>query len=97
MKIPKKLNVCGIPYKVEEQHPVLIAEGQTVWGHIDFGRCLIRLDRDLNPDKKVAVLMHEIIHAIDEATGIGIGEEDTDRLANALVDTLRRNKLDFNG
>lgn len=97
MKTPKRLNICGIPYKVEEQRAVIAPDGQAVWGHIDFGKCLIRIDKNLSSDKKVAVLMHEIVHAIDEAVGIGLDESNTDRLAVAFLDVIKRNKLDLNG
>lgn len=97
MKIPKKINVAGVTYRIEEQPLGVDSEGGRVLGTVDFVECIIRLDSALSPDRKRAVLMHEIIHAVDEAVGLGFSEEVTDRVAIAVLDVLTRNRLDLNG
>lgn len=92
--IPKKLKIGPINYRVVEVGSNGVAtDDPHTWGFVDFSTCVIRLYRDLPMDKKWAVLMHEIVHAIDEQSGLELNEANTDRLAVSLVDTLTRNKL----
>jgi hypothetical protein len=97
LKIPKKINVAGVNYRVKLHHPVISPTGEAVWGFVNFGTCVIEVDSKLAPDKQKSVLMHEIIHAIDDAVGLEFSEEVTDRVAVAVVDVITRNKLDLNG
>lgn len=60
-------------------------------GLINFERCDIRLRVSLCYDKTCATLWHEIIHGIDDNINLGLTEEQTDRLAHALLDVLRKN------
>ena len=41
------------------------------------------------------VAMHELLHAIDSSYGFGLPEATVYGLAEALVDTMQRNHLDF--
>lgn len=91
--IPKKLKIGGIVYKIKQISPCIRpGTGETVWGYVDFAKCEIGIDKELAEDKKRTVLMHEAVHAIDEAVGLGFSEEATDRVAVAIVDMLIRNK-----
>lgn len=93
-----KLNICGLKYDVKYVHPITRpGDTQVIWGFVDFEKQTIQVDNKITPERQKAVLMHEIIHAIDEATGLDFSEETTDRLAVALTDVITRNKLDLNG
>ena len=97
MDVPKNVTVGGIKYSIKQTHPCIRPNvNETVWGYVDFEKCEIGIDKNLATDKKKTVLMHELIHTIDEAVGLGFSEEVTDRIAVAIVDTLTRNKLDLN-
>ena len=93
-KIPTKINICGAEYQVIQCLVCTdVSPGSNCWGFIDFEHLEIRLFKGLAHEKKWQVLMHEVIHGIDEATGIELSEEDTDRIAISMVDTLVRNSL----
>ena len=94
--IPKKLRIGTSTYKINEisdLRDVAPMGGHLAWGCIDFTHCVIRLYKDMPLDKKWAVLIHEMVHGIDEAVGLDLDEENTDRLAVCLADTLTRNKI----
>ena len=62
MIIPRKIDVLGIPYAVEEVD-VVSRDGKE-WGLIDYEKQTIRIDRALAPEKKCQVFIHELVHAI---------------------------------
>lgn len=51
----------------------------------------ILLSTSLKPQPKVQVLLHEIIHGIDNMYGLGLTEEKTDLLAIGLTSLLKDN------
>ena len=92
--IPKKVKIGPITYKVTEVNDMMsVMEGQTATGSIDFLNCTIRLYSKMTIEKKWAVLMHEIMHAIDENFSLSLSEETTDRLAVGIAEVLTENKM----
>lgn len=92
--IPKKIKIGPITYKVIEIDDMnKVMESQTAVGSVDFVKSEIRLYSGLSHDKKWAVLMHEIIHAIDENFSLDFNEATTDRVAVGVIDVLLTNRL----
>jgi len=58
----------------------------------------IYVDPELQEDMRAEVLLHEVLHAICEATGMGVYFEEKDEeqfiatVSPLLLDTLRRNE-----
>lgn len=53
----------------------------------------ILLSKNLNGDKKIEVMLHEVIHAVSEMLLIGLKEEQVNNLAVGLLPYIDRNKL----
>ena len=95
MIIPAKVNIGGIIYDVN------VISGKTnntlherdYFGNIDYEKCIITIDSDLNYQQIEMTLMHEIMHGIANHFGIKVEEEDIDRLARGIYMVLRENKL----
>ena len=67
--IPDCISICGIKFKIEQVSCVNKGDGGYTLGKIDFSTDVIQLDADLPEDKKLQVLIHEILHAVFDLTG----------------------------
>ncbi len=80
--------VCGIPYNivVGEDAGLINEEGEfrQVLGVILPATQDILLDSVLGPDQREATLLHEVVHGIDHALGLGMVEEQVHLLAAGL-------------
>jgi hypothetical protein len=95
MKIPQKVNIGGIIFNVN-----LISgkSGNTLHerdylGNIDYEKCIITADKDLNEQMVDITFMHEVMHGIANQYGVDLEEEDVERLARGIYQVLRDNKL----
>jgi hypothetical protein len=90
------LKILGKDYKVEwfTPDPVIIQEieGREQWSS---GRILI--NGDLDEDRALDILIHEVIHAINDDMKIKIEEDDVNRLGAALQAVIRDNKETLRG
>lgn len=82
-------NVIPVRYR----HDLTDDSGRPAWGlwceqlnEIWLSKALKRL-----PDKRRIILLHEVIHAIDNAHGLDLREEQVARLAECLAQYLRDN------
>lgn len=97
MRIPRKLNVCGIEYpvvQVDHIDPSTVEnaeDGDVVYASFDRMGEQIEVRRDLPPQRKVIYLLHEVVHGLAE--DIELDEGDTDLIAWRLYDFLKRNKF----
>lgn len=94
--IPDCISICGIKFKIEQVNCVNKGEGGYTLGKIDFSTDVIQLDVDLPEDKKLQVLIHEILHAVFDLTGnqeIGDDEKTVQGVATALYCLVKENKL----
>jgi len=94
MKIPKKINIGGIDFKIEIikdiSNDLNIAEYR--------GKVLFKKDKILILDSysnkgKFRTLLHEIIHILDDNYRLELTEELIIRLASGLYQVLKDNKL----
>lgn len=83
----EKVNILGITYKVEQVEQV--SRYDQLFGQIDFMDQTIRIDNHASEEKKQETLLHEILHGIAEATGLG------EVLKESVVQTLSRSLYDI--
>jgi Zn-dependent peptidase ImmA (M78 family) len=98
MKLPNKIIIFSIEYKIQYEENLISEEHSLIKGQIDYRNNLIRLEKN-RPEKDILVtLLHEIIHAIFDTLGIGKYVENNqetfiDSLSVGLIDTLLRNNF----
>ena len=95
MKIDNKIKICGIIYDVK-----LISgkadndlQEKSYIGRIDYERCTITLEREVNEQVLIQTLFHEITHGIAHNYKIEIPENDVDRIAAGFYQVLKDNKF----
>lgn len=96
MKIPDKVTIMGIPYKVTEVD--VVRKNEALWGEIDYQKQEIRLDKELAPQKKEQVFTHEVLHGILEAIGEKELNEDENLvqgISSALYQVLASHPTSF--
>jgi len=98
MKIPKKVKIGGKTYTVsmkkaaKDAHELYILENRAeVW----YKEQKILIYDDMNTETKEEVLLHEIIHAINDNMYLGLDEETTQRLATGFYQVLKDNKFNY--
>jgi len=100
MKLPNKVNICGIEYSItffDKPSEVDMQKRESLWGQIDYWTRTIRIyDNEQPPEDVFHTLMHEIIHGVASALHLeSLSKEehhdDLDILALALSDVLLRN------
>lgn len=102
-KMPKDVIVGPYNYQVKNDKSSMDSarvrfESLEAIGFTSTHEQCIYVDPELNEDMRAEVLLHEILHAICEATGIGTSfEEDKEEqfiatISPLLLDTLRRNE-----
>jgi len=84
-----KVHILGVPFRV-------LTESPSDWSENGMGRCCvktqtIRINKNMPPENRNKVLLHEIIHAIADENGIGLTETQTSVLATGLFAFLRDN------
>ena len=96
MKIPKKVKVNGIYFKIEFVKEALddINDHATYIGRVLFKEHKILLLNSYTPERQFRTLLHEIIHIIDDDIKIGLEEDDICRLEVGLYQVLKDN-FDF--
>lgn len=65
-----KVNICGIEHAIVECEDSFDTE--THMGQIDYGECIIKINKNIPDQLKTATLCHEILHGIL----VHIGRED---------------------
>lgn len=83
MTLCEEVKVGYKHYKVKEEQN-LHEDGAELQGQIRYLEQEIALREDMTEESKEATLMHECLHALDEMYGIGLSEEQVERLGNAL-------------
>lgn len=85
---PEKLKILGKPFQVKWVSEGLDAE---LVGECDSDKQVISI-RDGQPlEQSQDTLLHEVIHAIDEAVDAGLKESQVKRLATGLLAVLKEN------
>jgi len=91
MKIPKKITIGGINYKVKRNQ--IFDDDRD--GSMHWDNSLIKIKNGLSRDAENQTFLHEVVHAIDSSY-LGdkiedeLGHEFIDILANALYQVLQQ-------
>lgn len=83
MVIPKEVKVLYKEYAVEEQSN-LHNENGDLYGQIQYLEEKIILNADASAGQKKSILVHELLHALDEMYNIELEEKQVEKLGNAL-------------
>lgn len=96
MKIPDKLKVAGITYKIIKDYPF---SGESFSGQAIHTETEIRLgssfqDKKYNQQKIDECFIHEIIHCIDSVyNGQKLDEDTIDRLSQGVYQVFKDNRI----
>ena len=91
MKKTKKVNICGVPYKVKEVQSIDEGEEGIIQGKISPHETTILLKKSLPKKLKKSVLFHEILHGLLIELGYNdLSENETlvQSLSNAMYQTF---------
>lgn len=109
MKMPKKIHVGGLTYKVEIDSEALNVEAinqgavRGLYGCTDQESCTILLRKGHGMARRQEVLTHEVLHAINEFSGLAtiLGRAKDEEMclltAPILLTVIRQNRslVDF--
>lgn len=90
--MPKKIKICGIPYKIKEVDVIDEPDEGVIQGKILPSRSTILLKRSLPKQVKKSVLFHEILHGLLLELGYNdLSENETfvQSLSNAMYQTFK--------
>lgn len=99
MKLPKKLVILGIPYKIlyfNDGHKVDRDDTKFLYGQLNNDSCVMRILKGERPIEDIwQTIWHEVLHSITGQLGSHrkMTEADIDSLSTAINDFMWRNKL----
>lgn len=93
----KTFKVGGIVYSVNEKEAVEIDGDFNYRGSCDKNMAIIEIKRDMNEQKKQQTLLHELLHAMFEESGLDIDNEEdiVCQIAPVLHQVLKDNDFSF--
>lgn len=77
MELPKKVNILGLTYDVQEVE--VVDRGEALWGKIDHNSQVIRIDANATEERKGQTFLHEVLHGV--LAGLGFEELNADESA----------------
>ena len=99
MKIPKRIKVGGVIYKVKQVKKINRIDenhGKTV-GLWNSEKAVIYLDKNLEKQMKEQCFIHELFHALFDHCAIEQNEDKVDLLSTALYMVIKDNPKIFSG
>lgn len=94
MIIPSHVKIGYKDYSVE-QVDYLDDEVKLLYGRVNYDAEVIKLCNRYPENQRKCVLVHEIIHAIDDMLEIDFKEEQVIKLAKGLYQVIKDNPLMF--
>lgn len=85
MTTPETITVLGLPYRVT------VGKVEEARALVDFERLEISLSDSLHPHLRREALLHEVIHACEDAGEFSLKEHQVARLSKTLFAVLREN------
>jgi hypothetical protein len=92
MNWPKSIRIGPYTYSVSFKKRVTTKDH---YGEILFKPQTITIKEGLSDERTLTVLVHEILHGIDEVIGVELSENQVTYLANALVALWHDNREAF--
>jgi len=94
MKIPDKIKISGIEYKIIIKKPAdCDLSEESFRGAADYKKCIITISSLYTQEGQERTLLHEILHVIDDDYKIGLSEENIRRITSSLYQVLKENNL----
>lgn len=78
------VNICGVPYKVIECVDEFDAD--THFGMIDYKKCVIKINKNMDYGQKKDSLCHEMVHGM--LFHMGFEESQNEHLVQALGNAI---------
>jgi Zn-dependent peptidase ImmA (M78 family) len=92
--IPNKVKVAGINYNVQIVRGLMA--DNNIYGQVTYHNNRIVIDESMDEQRKEAVLVHEMFHAIMFEAGYDDQEEEmVRRVSNVLYQVMKDNQFDF--
>ena len=99
MRIPEKVRIGGIDYKVVFKANPLNGTNDVCYGVFDSERCVIELnsERDMHPDRLNQTFLHELLHGAIHGCAIESDDEETlvTAMARGLYQIIKDNPRIF--
>jgi Zn-dependent peptidase ImmA (M78 family) len=95
MRFPEKINIVGYIYNIcicRDMADIPDIEERKSFGSIDYLKRVIYIYEEAS-SSMLNTLIHEIVHGCCDSGGLNLKENEIERFANILTDTLLRNKL----
>lgn len=96
MKIPKNIRILYKKYNVEFESN-LHDENGDLYGQILYMPEKITLNSAAFTEQQKSTLLHEAVHGLDEMYGIGLKEEQVEKLGTAMYMLVKDNPEMFSG
>ena len=89
VKIPREIKLGVWSYALSLVRGLKLKDG--VWGDSQHVHYLLRIDKDLPEIERMATLIHEVLHIINEQYKAGLDEDTIGRLESGLTEFMTRN------
>lgn len=86
-----KIKIIHQDYTIAFQPEPKLADGTRCAGFTDTENGRIVVAENLKPDNQREVLLHELIHAVDDTLSIGLKEKEVHQLSVGLYTVLKEN------
>jgi len=94
MKIPSKINICGIIYDVAfVKKPDNQLGSLDYYGVIDSEKSRIEISDGIDKQRQTQTFIHEILHGIATNYAVKLDEDEVERLSNGIYAVLKSNNL----
>jgi hypothetical protein len=87
------LKIGPFSYKVKVKKKVYAKDGTELYGQILYPNQTVEYQKGLSLERTAAIVLHEALHGIDEAIGVGLSEKQVTKLGIALAGFLLDNDL----
>lgn len=92
MNLPKVIKVCGHDIHIKYKKGLNV-DGIEAWGVYDDAKATIWLRMGMDRTRKMEILLHELIHAIDHIQVLNLSEKAVKALGVEVLAVIRNNKL----
>lgn len=93
LPLPSSVKIGPYRYRLVLKKHITTDDGKDLYGWIRHTPQTIHVQSGMSPSRTLAILMHEVLHGVDEAVDSGLTEDQISRLAPLLADVLAVNRL----